>query len=121
MLVRKSSSAAGAGSRKLDKGFDERLDVRMVANDARINVAAAERLTWDEICKRYPNEWVVLVQFDSPGDEMDLEFKTAVVIARHKTRKGASRDVKAAFQHHDEVGSFWTGKIVAPISRFVLP
>jgi hypothetical protein len=59
-----SSPAIGAGSRKRDKGFDERLDVRMVANNARID------------------EWVVLVQFDSS-------------------------DVKAGFQHHDEVGSFW--------------
>jgi hypothetical protein len=36
-------------------------------------------------------------------------------------RKDASPDVKAAFEHHDEVGTFWTGKIRGPSPRFFLP
>ena len=50
----------------------------MPMNDAQVVAQPSERLTWDEICLRYPNEWVVLAEFDRPGDEMDLEFKAVV-------------------------------------------
>jgi hypothetical protein len=93
----------------------------MLTNDAQASTHPAERLTWNEICQRYPNEWVVLAEFDRPGDEMDLEFDTAVVIAHRKRRKEASTDVKEAFKCHVEVGSFWTGEIVIPSPRFILP
>jgi hypothetical protein len=93
----------------------------MLTNEAQAAARPAERLTWDEICRRYPNEWVVLAEFDRPGDEMDLEFNTAMVIAHKKRRKEASADVKEAFKHYVEVGSFWTGEIVVPSPRFILP
>lgn len=100
----------------------------MLANDTSNTPATTnvhERLTWDEICQRYPDEWVVLVGIEraDASDEADdaaIEFCTAVVIAHHKTRKEASPSVKAAFQRYEEVGKFWTGALKAPISRFMV-
>ena len=90
-------------------------------NDAQVVAQPSERLTWDEICQRYPKEWVVLAEFDRPGDELDLEFDTAVVITHRKRRREASADVKEAFKRYVEVGSFWTGEIIIPSPRFILP
>jgi hypothetical protein len=85
-----------------------------------LTAVANERLTWDEICKRFPDEWVVLVDTSWEND-IDFDFGTAVVLAHHKIRKAASPDVKAAFGSHDEVGCFWTGEVRAPVPRFVVP
>jgi hypothetical protein len=38
-----------------------------------------ERLTWLEICARYPAEWVSLVDADWV-DEDSMDFRTAVVV-----------------------------------------
>ncbi|TMQ12734.1 MAG: hypothetical protein E6J90_30320 [Deltaproteobacteria bacterium] len=84
----------------------------MLANEAYIP-HRFERLTWEEICARYPDEWVVLVEFER-YDDTDLRFHAAVVIAHHKTRKAASPDVKAAFLRYDEAGSFFTGRLMPP-------
>jgi hypothetical protein len=106
------------------------VEITMLANDTRdsppATMNAHERLTWAEICQRYPDEWVVVVEIQ-PVDEMDgvddvaIEFCTAVVIAHHKTRKEASPSVKAAFQRYDEVGKFWTGELVGSVPRFLVP
>jgi hypothetical protein len=66
----------------------------------------AERLTWDQICSRFPDEWVVLVETDWVNDR-DFEFGTA------------SPHIKAAFDHYPQIGCFWTGEIRGPIPRFI--
>ena len=91
----------------------------MNATNAQVT-ETSERLSWSEICKRFPDEWVVLVDTDWANDT-DFEFGGATVIGHHKRRKDASPDVKAAFVDHVEVGCFWTGKIRGPVPRLVLP
>jgi hypothetical protein len=90
----------------------------MSANEARTATSNSERLTWSEICKRYPDEWVVFVDAEWM-DETDFEFGSATVIAHHKRRKDASPDVKAARTQDREVGCFWTGELRGPIPRFI--
>jgi hypothetical protein len=57
------------------------VEIAMLAN-------ANQRLSWDEVCQRYPDRWVVLVQIEQTddADDVTIEFCTAVVIAHHKTR-----------------------------------
>lgn len=69
---------------------------------------SVERLTWAEVCRRYPNQWVVVVDMETASDSYQ-PFDIAVVVAHHDRRPDASPSVKAAYQTHDEVGSFWTG------------
>jgi hypothetical protein len=83
-------------------------------------MSAHERLTWEQICQRYPDEWVVMAEIEWVNDT-DFEFSTALVLAHHKARKEASPAVKAAFHRYDEVGKFWTGEIVGPVPRFFVP
>ena len=91
----------------------------MSSNQAQTITPAAERLTWDEICKRFPDEWVVLADADWTNDR-DFEFGSAWVVCHRKHRKDASSEVKAALPHHDDVGCFWTGKTRGPVPRFFL-
>jgi hypothetical protein len=84
----------------------------MLVSEARMSLRP-ERLTWNEICVRFPDEWVVLVDLERE-DETDLGFHAAVVIAHHDSRKAASPDVKAALERYAEAGSFFTGRLVPP-------
>lgn len=99
---------------KLDRMLHGWRLMAMQANEARAVIGDSERLTWGEICKRYPDEWVVFVDADW-ADETDFEFSSAAVIAHHKRRKDASPDVKAARAQGREVGCFWTGELRGPI------
>lgn len=82
--------------------------------------ASLERLTWDQICERFPDAWVVLADIDWVN-ETDFEFGTATVIARHKRRRDASPDIKAVRARDIEVGCFWTGEIHGAAPRFTVP
>jgi hypothetical protein len=79
-----------------------------------------KRLTWREICERFPDEWVVVVDADWQN-ENDFDFGTAVVVGHHRSRKDASPSVRSAFRSHAEVGCFWTGRIRGPVPRFLAP
>jgi hypothetical protein len=89
-----------------------------VSEAIRVSEHIPEPLSWKQICERFPDEWVVLVDTQWVNDS-DLEFGTAVVLGHFKSRKEASPHIKAAFEHHHEVGSFWTGEISNPLPRFV--
>jgi len=110
----------------------------MLANDTRslpATMNAHERLTWDEICQRYPDEWVIVVAIqpvDPPnqmdeGDEVDnvccvpIEDCTAVVVAHGKNRKNLSPKIKALQQHHPGLGAFFTGRLIPPAYELVMP
>ena len=49
----------------------------------------SERLTWKQICERYPDEWVVLVETEWVNDT-DFDFGTATVLGHFKSRKQAA-------------------------------
>lgn len=65
--------------------------------------APVERLTWDEIRARYPDQWVVLVDYDWI-DVDDGEFRTAVVAGCGKTRKEALAAAPLDDGHYCEFG-----------------
>ncbi len=92
----------------------------MATRDAAASADQHARLTWGEICARFPDQWVVVVDTDWARDT-DLEFGRANVVAHHPRRKEASADVRVAFRSYDEVGCFWTGTVRAPLTQFVMP
>jgi len=79
-----------------------------------------ERLTWDQICSRFPDEWVVLVETDWTH-ERGIENSTAIVIGHYKRRKEASSHIKAAFETYSQIGCLWTGALRGPVPRFIIP
>lgn len=63
-----------------------------------------EKLTWDEIKRRYPDEWVAIVDFELDGD-----LPTAGIVADHGPAK---REVYSRLQVLDREWSVrYTGKM----------
>jgi len=58
----------------------------MVEHHAATEPALSAPLTWSEICARYPDEWVALVEIDWVN-ENDLDFRSARVAGHGKTRR----------------------------------
>jgi len=81
---------------------------------------APERMSWREICRRFPDEWVVIVDTDWVDDH-NFEFGTAQVFAHRERRSDATRDLGAACRSFENVGCFFTGRLRGPIPRFVIP
>lgn len=51
-----------------------------------------ERLSWQEICARYPDEWVEMTDAEwENGDDEDGELLSAVVLGHAKTRDEVMR------------------------------
>lgn len=81
---------------------------------------APERMTWDEICRRFPDEWVVLVDADWVDDH-NFEFGDAHVFAHRASRGEATKAMGVACRSFANVGCFFTGRIRGPVPRFVIP
>jgi len=88
--------------------------------EALTNSLDAERMSWEEICRHYPDEWVVLVDADWEN-EGDFEFGTAIVFGHRKRRKEAHSDMGRALREFENVGVFFTGPIRGPIPRLFIP
>ncbi len=44
-----------------------------------------ERLTWAEVCARYPMQWVVLIEVDI--DEVGMEIRSGIVAGHGRNRE----------------------------------
>ena len=60
-----------------------------------------EKLTWEEIRARYPDEYVALVDVETP----DMTIRAGVVYAHHPDR----RTLLAMQQHLRDGAILWTG------------
>ena len=78
--------------------------------------AIPERLTWVQICERYPDEWVCLVEIEyaQPDDAIEL----ARVVGHGKTKREPVDQAKVWWGHDATIGHFYTGKLRAPGPRF---
>jgi hypothetical protein len=71
-----------------------------------------ERLTWDEIRARYPDQWVVFANI-TRVNRADFAFTGAEVIAAFADRKAASPTMKELHAtNRGSVGCFFTGKLI---------
>jgi hypothetical protein len=78
------------------------------------SATAAERLTWKEICVRYPDQWVVLVDLDYI--DKNGEFRSAVVFGHGPGRKETLRQFDPIQAGYSGFAHYYTGAIRAPIS-----
>jgi hypothetical protein len=67
-------------------------------------------LTWAEICARYPDEWVCLVEVDFIHPN-GLELRTARVVGHGKTSGEPFAQARPWRAHYDEIGHLYTGRI----------
>jgi hypothetical protein len=92
----------------------------MVEDQATLGPVLSEPLTWREICARYPDEWVALVEIDWVN-ENDLDFRSARIVGHGKTRREPLAQARPLRARYDEVGHFFTGPIRAPLRSFFVP
>jgi hypothetical protein len=70
----------------------------------------SEPLTWSEICARYTDEWVCLVEMEFLPPSSP-EVRTARVIGHGKTRGAPVEQARPWRPHYDVIGHFYTGRI----------
>ena len=67
----------------------------------------SEPLTWEQICERYPNEWVCLVEVDQINDT-DFDFRTARVVGHGKTRRAPFEQARPWREQYEEMAHYFT-------------
>ena len=70
----------------------------------------ADKLTWDEIKRKYPDEWVILVEVDA--DELSNEVQAGVVFAHSRSERQLLASTKEALAGKSSAVLF-TGELVA--------
>jgi hypothetical protein len=77
----------------------------------------SELLTWAEICERYPDEWVCVVDIDF-GDPLVFDLRAARVVSHSKTKREVLDLARAWWDHYEMIGRYFTGHlIVRPFLR----
>jgi hypothetical protein len=90
----------------------------MQTNEASSSMVSDERVSWSEICARFPDEWVVFVDADWVDDH-NRDFGTAKIFAHCQKRRDATREMGAACRAFANVAVFFTGRIRGPIPRWI--
>lgn len=76
-----------------------------------------ESLTWQEICRRYPDQWVALVEIEWVEDD---EVRAARVAGHGPRRADPLEQARHLHARYEEIGHFFTGPIRAPRSGLFL-
>ncbi len=69
----------------------------------------SDPLTWSQICERYPEQWVCLVEIDDHSDT-DVGFRTARVATYGKDPRTPLADTGALRARYDELAHLFTGR-----------
>jgi hypothetical protein len=77
----------------------------------------SEPMSWNEICERFPDQWIALVALDWM-DDRDQPIRTALV-AGYGSRREALAQARPLLKLFDRIGPFFTG--VAPPAIPPLP
>ena len=67
-----------------------------------------EPMTWAQICQRYPETWVYLIDIEWEPRRV-LEIGRAVVVDHARTRKQLAQQVRDAGDAAGHVGPYFTG------------
>ncbi len=86
---------------------------------APVEAFISEPLTWEQICVRYPDEWVCLVEIGGLNDT-DFAFTTARVVGHGKTAREPFEQARPFDDRYFEMGHFFTGRYRGGPRRLVL-
>lgn len=85
---------------------------------ARPAVQVSESLSWAEICARYSNQWVALVEIEWEDEDT---VRAARVAGAGPRRADPLAQARALPTHYEEIGHFYTGQVRAPLRGFFVP
>lgn len=86
-----------------------------------VETAAAnlsEPITWAQICERYPDQWVVLVEVDwveKDEDNLTFEFHSARVATHGPTRREPLMQARPLRSRYPEMAHYFTGQVRTPL------
>ena len=78
-----------------------------------IGPTISEPLTWAQICERYPDEWVCLVEIERLRPRQ-FEFRTARVVGHGKTRRAPFEQARPWLEHYKTIGFYSTRPYAPP-------
>ena len=97
----------------------------IVTTDTEIIAAnLSEALTWEQICQRYPDQWVVLVEVDwveEDEDNLTFEFRSARVASHGPTRREPLIQARPLRARYQEMAHYFTGQIRLPVCGLFVP
>jgi hypothetical protein len=76
-----------------------------------------ERRSWAEICARYPNEWVVLTEWEDEHEDEESDMIVSAVVLGHAKTRGESLQLAKLLRERDGIDSStsrYTGEIIPP-------
>jgi hypothetical protein len=76
--------------------------------------------TWEDVCRRYPDQWVVLVETDWI-DSSKLDFRSTRVVGHGAHRTDVLALARPLTARCQGFGCFFTGRIRAPLHGFFAP
>ena len=79
----------------------------------------SEPLSWAEICHRYPEQWVAIVEIDWIDDSDEL--RSARVAGHGPRRADPLIQARSLPGRYDEIGHFFTGPVHAPLDLTFAP
>jgi hypothetical protein len=88
---------------------------------AHLGPTISEPLTWKQICERYPDQWVCLVEIDwaHPGD---FDFRTARVVGHGSTRGEPLRQARPWRSRYKTIGHYFAERsepVIEPVLHFI--
>jgi len=84
-------------------------------------LAIPEPMTcWDEVRRRYPDQWVTLVEVDWIPD-VPFDFRSALAIGHGQRRRDAMAQARPLLEKYNRHGCFFTGTIRAPRRLYLEP
>ena len=81
--------------------------------------AISEPMTWEQICDRYPNQWVVLVETDWRDEDHNTGFRTARVAGAGKTLRESFDQGRPFERGYAGCANRFTGPITRSIKHLL--
>ena len=82
-------------------------------------LALSEPLTWEQICERYPDQWVVLVEIDQPDEDHNTGFRTARVAGVGRTRRESFDQARPFERGYPGFANPFTGPIARSMAHLL--
>jgi hypothetical protein len=79
----------------------------------------SEPLTWEQICERYPDQWVVLVEIERPDGDHNARMRTARIAGTGRTRREAFDRAQPFKRGYSGCANRFTGPITRSIAHLL--
>jgi hypothetical protein len=76
-----------------------------------------ELLTWEQICERFPDQWVCTIEMEFDDPELHLGFRRGRVVGHGRSRNAPWAQADQWWETHSTIGHYFTGTPRLPFPR----